>query len=85
MLTVPNTVGLFEKDILEIAAMVHKAASVIYGRRRNLNALIGLGQTGRFWVDIMHLTQAELCVPRIVAAGPARPGGAGGACGAFPA
>ncbi len=55
MLTVPNTVGLFEKDIVEIADMVHKAGALLYMDGANFNALIGLAKPGDFGVDLMHL------------------------------
>jgi glycine dehydrogenase subunit 2 len=55
MLTVPNTVGLFESDIREIADMVHKAGALLYMDGANFNALIGLARPADFGVDIMHL------------------------------
>ena len=55
MLTVPNTVGLFEKDIREIADMVHKAGALLYMDGANFNALIGLAKPADFGVDVMHL------------------------------
>lgn len=55
MLTVPNTVGLFEKDICEIASMVHQAGGLLYMDGANFNALIGLAKPADFGVDIMHL------------------------------
>ena len=55
MLTVPNTVGLFEKDVREIADMVHKAGALFYMDGANFNALIGLAKPADFGVDIMHL------------------------------
>lgn len=55
MLTVPNTVGLFEKDICEIADMVHKAGALLYMDGANFNALIGLAKPADFGVDVMHL------------------------------
>lgn len=55
MLTVPNTVGLFEKDIREIADMVHKAGALLYMDGANFNALIGLVKPADFGVDVMHL------------------------------
>ncbi len=55
MLTIPNTVGLFEKDIREIADMVHKAGALLYMDGANFNALIGLAKPADFGVDIMHL------------------------------
>ncbi len=55
MLTVPNTVGLFEPDIREIADMVHNAGALLYMDGANFNALIGLAKPADFGVDIMHL------------------------------
>jgi len=55
MLTVPNTVGLFEKDIREIADIVHKAGALLYMDGANFNALIGLCKPADFGVDVMHL------------------------------
>lgn len=55
MLTVPNTVGLFEKDIREIADMVHSVGALLYMDGANFNALIGLAKPADFGVDIMHL------------------------------
>lgn len=55
MLTIPNTLGLFETDIKEIADMVHKAGALLYMDGANFNALIGLAKPADFGVDIMHL------------------------------
>lgn len=55
MLTVPNTVGLFEKDIREIADMVHAAGALLYMDGANFNALIGVAKPADFGVDLMHL------------------------------
>ena len=55
MLTVPNTVGLFETDIREIADMVHGVGALLYMDGANFNALIGLAKPADFGVDIMHL------------------------------
>lgn len=55
MLTVPNTVGLFEKNIREIADLVHDAGALFYMDGANFNALIGLAKPADFGVDIMHL------------------------------
>lgn len=54
MLTVPNTVGLFEKDIVEIARMVHAAGALLYMDGANFNALLGLAKPGDFGVDLLH-------------------------------
>lgn len=55
MLTVPNTLGLFETDIKEIAGLVHEAGGLLYMDGANFNALIGLAKPGDFGVDILHL------------------------------
>ena len=55
MLTIPNTVGLFEKDIRQIADRVHKAGALLYMDGANFNALIGVAKPADFGVDIMHL------------------------------
>ncbi len=55
MLTVPNTVGLFEKDILEISKIIHDAGSIFYLDGANFNALIGKVKPADFGADIMHL------------------------------
>ncbi len=55
MLTVPNTVGLFEKDIREIADMVHAAGALLYMDGANFNALMGVAKPASFGVDMMHL------------------------------
>ncbi|MEA1931056.1 MAG: aminomethyl-transferring glycine dehydrogenase subunit GcvPB [Euryarchaeota archaeon] len=54
MLTNPNTVGLFERDIVEIAETVHDAGGLLYYDGANLNALLGRGRPGDMGFDIMH-------------------------------
>ncbi|SFR61745.1 aminomethyl-transferring glycine dehydrogenase subunit GcvPB [Halogeometricum limi] len=54
MLTNPNTVGLFERDIVEIAEMVHDVGGLLYYDGANLNALLGRGRPGDMGFDIMH-------------------------------
>ena len=54
MITNPNTLGLFERDIQTIAAMVHEAGGQVYMDGANLNALLGIARPGDFGVDIMH-------------------------------
>jgi len=54
MLTNPNTVGLFERDIAEIADMVHDAGGLLYYDGANLNALLGRGRPGDMGFDVMH-------------------------------
>lgn len=55
MLTIPNTAGLFEKNIKEIASLVHANGSLLYMDGANLNALIGLVKPVDMGVDIMHI------------------------------
>jgi len=55
MLTIPNTVGLFEKDIKEIASLVHANGTLLYMDGANLNALIGIVKPVDMGVDIMHI------------------------------
>ena len=54
MLTNPNTVGLFERDITEIADMVHDVGGLLYYDGANLNALLGRARPGDMGFDIMH-------------------------------
>ena len=55
MLTVPNTLGLFESRIREIADAVHAAGALLYMDGANFNALMGLAKPADFGVDILHL------------------------------
>jgi glycine dehydrogenase subunit 2 len=54
MLTNPNTLGLFERDIVEIAEMVHDVGGLLYYDGANLNALLGRARPGDMGFDIMH-------------------------------
>ncbi|HJP18330.1 MAG TPA: aminomethyl-transferring glycine dehydrogenase subunit GcvPB [Nitrospinota bacterium] len=54
MLTNPNTLGLFEKDILEITEIVHDKGGLVYCDGANLNALMGISKIGDMGVDVMH-------------------------------
>ncbi len=54
MLTNPNTVGLFERDIAEIADIVHDAGGLLYYDGANLNALLGRARPGDMGFDVMH-------------------------------
>ena len=54
MLTNPNTVGLFERDIEEIAEIVHDAGGLLYYDGANLNALLGRARPGDMGFDVMH-------------------------------
>ncbi len=55
MMTNPNTLGLFEKDILNISRMVHEAGGLMYYDGANLNAILGLARPGDMGFDITHL------------------------------
>ena len=55
MLTNPNTAGLFESDILEIAETVHGAGGMLYYDGANLNAILGVTNPGRMGFDVAHL------------------------------
>ncbi len=55
MLTNPNTAGLFESDILEIAETVHAAGGMLYYDGANLNAVLGVTNPGRMGFDVAHL------------------------------
>jgi glycine dehydrogenase subunit 2 len=55
MLTLPNTLGLFDPQILEIAEMVHRAGALLYGDGANLNALLGRVKPGDLDFDVVHL------------------------------
>jgi glycine dehydrogenase subunit 2 len=55
MLTNPNTAGLFESDILEIAETVHAAGAMLYYDGANLNAILGITNPGRMGFDVAHL------------------------------
>jgi glycine cleavage system P protein (glycine dehydrogenase) subunit 2 len=55
MLTNPNTAGLFEPDIIEIAETVHGAGGMLYYDGANLNAILGVTSPGRMGFDVAHL------------------------------
>jgi glycine dehydrogenase subunit 2 len=55
MVTNPNTLGIFERDILEIAKLVHDAGGLLYYDGANLNAIMGKAKPGDMGFDIVHL------------------------------
>ena len=55
MVTNPNTLGLFEEEIGEIAKIVHAKGGLVYCDGANMNALMGLVHMGDMGVDVMHL------------------------------
>ncbi len=54
MLTNPNTLGLFEEQILEVARVVHEAGGLLYGDGANLNAMVGITKPGDLGFDVLH-------------------------------
>ncbi|HZL49036.1 MAG TPA: aminomethyl-transferring glycine dehydrogenase subunit GcvPB [Solirubrobacteraceae bacterium] len=54
MLTNPNTLGLFDQNIQEIAAIVHGVGATLYYDGANLNAVMGLSRPGDMGFDIVH-------------------------------
>ncbi len=55
MLTNPNTLGLFEKEIAEAADLVHEAGGLLYYDGANLNAIMGKCRPGDMGFDVVHL------------------------------
>ncbi|WP_214692985.1 MULTISPECIES: aminomethyl-transferring glycine dehydrogenase subunit GcvPB [unclassified Exiguobacterium] len=55
MLTNPNTLGLFEADILEISKVVHEAGGKLYYDGANSNAILGIARPGDMGFDVVHL------------------------------
>ena len=55
MLTNPNTLGLFEDEIFEIAEIVHEAGGLLYYDGANLNGILGKARPGDMGFDIVHL------------------------------
>jgi glycine dehydrogenase subunit 2 len=54
MLTNPNTLGIFEENVVEIAKMVHDAGALLYYDGANLNAIMGITNPGKMGFDVMH-------------------------------
>jgi glycine dehydrogenase subunit 2 len=55
MLTVPNTLGVFEDRILDVARIVHAKGGFLYCDGANFNAFVGVAKPGRMGVDVMHM------------------------------
>jgi len=55
MLTCPNTLGLFDRNIIKIADALHKNGSLFYGDGANLNALVGRVRFSDVGFDLMHI------------------------------
>jgi glycine dehydrogenase subunit 2 len=54
MLTNPNTLGLFDENVLEVIKLVHEAGGLVYGDGANMNALLGIVRPGDLGIDILH-------------------------------
>jgi glycine dehydrogenase subunit 2 len=54
MITNPSTLGLFERNVKQIAEMVHEQGALIYLDGANMNAILGITRPGDFGADMMH-------------------------------
>ena len=54
MITNPNTLGLFERDIAEISHLLHEKGGLVYIDGANMNAILGIARPGDFGGDMMH-------------------------------
>jgi glycine dehydrogenase subunit 2 len=55
MLTNPNTLGLFERDITAVSALLHEQDALVYMDGANMNALLGIARPGEMGVDLLQL------------------------------
>ena len=55
MVTNPNTLGVFEEHIADVAQILHDKGALLYMDGANMNALVGVSRPGDFGVDVMHL------------------------------
>ncbi len=55
MMTVPNTLGLFEEDILKISKLIHEHGGLMYYDGANMNAILGRVRPGDMGFDIVHM------------------------------
>ncbi len=75
MLTNPNTLGLFERNVQEICALVHEAGGLVYCDGANMNAIVGVARPGDLGFDVMHFNlHKTFSTPH---------GGGGPGCGAI--
>jgi glycine dehydrogenase subunit 2 len=54
MLTNPNTLGMFDENVVEVCRIVHDCGGVVYGDGANLNALLGIVRPAELGIDVMH-------------------------------
>ncbi len=55
MVTNPNTLGLFENNIRQVAEIVHRKGGLVYGDGANMNAVMGVVKLGEIGIDAVHL------------------------------
>ncbi|MDR3264469.1 MAG: aminomethyl-transferring glycine dehydrogenase subunit GcvPB [Synergistaceae bacterium] len=55
MITNPNTLGIFESNIAEIAKIIHEKGGLVYGDGANLNALMGYASVEKMGIDVLHI------------------------------
>ena len=55
MITNPNTLGIFEREIERISALLHANGALVYMDGANMNAMMGVTRPGEFGVDVLHL------------------------------
>ncbi len=55
MMTNPNTLGIFEKNVVEISELLHKNGSMLYMDGANMNAFLGIVRPGDIGADVIHL------------------------------
>src|SRR5262249_7454982 len=70
MLTNPNTLGLFEEEIQEIARIVHEVGALVYYDGANLNAILGRCRPGDMGFDIVHVNTHKTFATPHVGGGP---------------
>ncbi len=55
MLTNPSTLGLFDRNILEVSRLVHESGGLLYYDGANMNAIMGIARPGDMGFDVIHL------------------------------
>ncbi len=55
MVTNPNTLGVFEENIVQVAEILHSRGAMVYMDGANMNALVGIARPGDFGIDVMHI------------------------------
>ena len=75
MITNPNTLGIFESQIKQVADIIHSRGGYVYGDGANLNAMMGISRPGDWGIDVMHFNlHKTMTTPH---------GGGGPGCGAI--